>query len=273
MPNPIEINPDESPYARFAYELREHRLQAGWTQSQLARRLTVSVSSVGMVETLKRKPDQRFAAACDKAFKLEDVFSVLWKRTRWETAPAHFRDFMALEEQASALQIWDPLLVPGLFQTKSYATRIFEDEPGITPELVEQRVAHRMHRQGILSRDKGPMIWSLVDEGVLHRPLGDADVMREQLQHLLEIAKHPRVTIQVLPYAAWSAVGLQASFTIAELRGAPCSVYVESVPRGLTVADREIMTALVGRYDALRAAAFPRSLSLGMIREVMAKWT
>ncbi|MEV7966144.1 helix-turn-helix transcriptional regulator [Sphaerisporangium sp. NPDC088356] len=273
MPNPIQINPDESPQARFAYELRERRLQSGWTQLKLARMLTVSVSTVGMLETLRRRPDRRFADACDKAFKLDGVFRELWKETRWESAPEHFRNFMELETQASALQIWDPLLVPGLFQTESYARRIFEDEPGITPELVEQRVANRMQRQGILAREKAPIIWSLIDEGVLHRPMGEADTMREQLGRLLDVAGHPRVTIQVVPYAAWSAVGLQASFTIAELRGAPYSVYVESAPRGLTVGDRETITALVGRYDALRAAAFPQNLSLGIIKEVMAQWT
>ncbi|MDH2428587.1 DUF5753 domain-containing protein [Sphaerisporangium sp. TRM90804] len=226
-----------------------------------------------MLETLKRRPDRRFAEACDKAFKLDGVFYDLWKKTRWEMAPEHFRNFMALEAQASALQIWDPLLIPGLFQTESYARRIFEDEPGITPELVEQRVGNRRERQSILIREGGPMVLSLIDEGVLHRPMGEADLMREQLARLLEVSEHPRVTIQIVPYAAWSAVGLQASFTIAELSGVPSSVYVESAPRGLTIGERETMTALVGRYDALRAAAFPKNLSLDLIKEVMARWT
>lgn len=209
MPPPIQINPDESPQARFAFEVRRHRLRAGWTQLQLARILTVSPSTIGMLETLRRKPDRRFADACDKVFQLDGVFRELWKKTRWEEAPEHFRDFMALEAQASALRIWDPLLIPGLFQTESYARRIFEDEPGITPELVEQRVAARIQRQITLTRANGPMIWSVIDEGVLHRPMGDADLMREQLAWLLEMADRPRVTIQIVPYAAWSAVGLR----------------------------------------------------------------
>ncbi|MEU8266665.1 helix-turn-helix transcriptional regulator [Sphaerisporangium sp. NPDC049002] len=273
MPNPIQINPDESPQARFAYELRERRLQSGWTQLKLARMLTVSVSTVGMLETLRRRPDRRFADACDKAFKLDGVFRELWKETRWESAPEHYRNFMELETQASALQCWDPLLIPGLFQIESYARRIFEDEPGITPELVERRVANRMQRQAILTREKSPLIWSLIDETALRRPMGEADMMCEQLGWLLEVAKNPRVTIQIVPCAAWSAVGLQAAFTIAELRGAPYSVYVESAPRGLTAGDRETVTALVGRYDSLRAAALPQNLSLGIIKEVMAQWT
>ncbi|WP_214416723.1 helix-turn-helix domain-containing protein [Sphaerisporangium fuscum] len=273
MPNPISINPEESPQARFAYELRQQRLQEGWTQLRLARRLNLAVSTVGMLETMKRRPDRRFAESCDKVFNLDGVFLELWKKTQWDMAPEHFRDFMSLEAQASALQIWDPLLVPGLFQTEAYARRIFNDEPGITGELVEQRVANRMQRQAMLSRESPPMIWSLVDEGVLHRPMGEADMMREQLAWLLELAKYPRVTIQIVPYSAWSAVGLQASFTIAELHGAPHSVYVESAPRGITIGERETVTELVGRYDALRAAALPKNLSLGIIKDVMAQWT
>ncbi|MFC4586120.1 helix-turn-helix domain-containing protein [Sphaerisporangium corydalis] len=273
MPNPIEINAEESPQARFAYELRQQRQQAGMTQLQLSRRLTVSVSSVGMLETLKRRPDRRFAEACDRVFRLDGVFRELWKQTRWEMAPEHYRDFMALEAQASALQSWDPMLVPGFFQIDSYARRIFEDEPGITPELVEERVAQRIQRQSILSREAAPMIWSIIDEGVLHRPMGDADLMHDQLERLIEVAGHPRVTIQIIPHAARSAVGLQAAFTIAELRGVPYSVYIESAPRGLTMGDRETIAAMVGRYDALRAAALPQNLSLGIIKEMVGKWT
>lgn len=272
MPNPIQINPEESPHARFSYELRRHRLDRGWTQLHLARMLTVSVSSVGMLETLKRRPDRRFADACDKIFRLDGVFHELWKRTRWDMAPEHFRDFLALEMQASALQTWDPLLIPGRFQIELYARRIFEDEPGITPEEVEQRLANRMQRQALLSRGTGPMIWSIIDEGALRRPMGDAGVMQEQLNWLTEVAAHPRVTIQVIPHTACSAVGLQAAFTIAELRGSPHSVYIESAPHGLTMGDRETVAAMVGRYDALRAAAFPQSLSLSLIKEVTAQW-
>ncbi|MFC6085056.1 helix-turn-helix domain-containing protein [Sphaerisporangium aureirubrum] len=273
MPNPIDINPEESPLARFAYEVRTQRLAIGWTQLQLARKLTVSVSAIGMLETLRRRPDRRFADACDRLFKLDGVFHELWKQTRWEMAPEHFRDFMELEAQASALRIWDPLLIPGLFQIEPYARRIFEDEPGITAELVDQRVAHRIQRQALLGRERAPLVWSLIDEGVLHRPMGDKGLMHEQMVRLREAVKNPRVTIQIVPYSAWSAVGLQASFTIAELRGSPHSVYVESAPRGITIGDRETITALVGRFDALRSAAFPQALSLGIVEEVMTQWT
>ncbi|GII60641.1 transcriptional regulator [Sphaerisporangium krabiense] len=272
MPQPIQINPDESPQARFAYELRRQRLRAGWTQLHLARMLTVSVSMVGMLETSRRRPDRRFAEACDKIFRLDGVFVELWKQTRWESAPEHFRDFAAAEAQASVLQVWDPLLIPGLFQVEPYARRIFEDEPGITAETVDQRVANRLQRQALLTSTKAPMVYSLIDEGVLHRPLGGADIMGEQLAWLLKMAELPRVTIQVVPYASWSTLGLQASFTVAEQRGAPHSAYVESAPRGLTIGNRETITELVGRFDALRAAALPQNLSLDIIKDVMAQW-
>ncbi|GII80989.1 transcriptional regulator [Sphaerisporangium rufum] len=272
MPNPISINPDESPQARFAYELRRHRLEAGWTQLRLARALNVAVSTVGMLETLKRRPDRGFADACDRVLHLDGVFHELWKRTRWDMAPEHFRDFVTLESQASALRTWDPMLIPGFFQTEAYARRVFETEPGITPEDLERRLGSRMERQAMLTRPAAPMIWSLVDEGALRRPMGDISMMREQLTRLMEVARLPRVTVQIVPYAAWCAVGLQSAFTIAELRGVPHSVYIESSPRGFMIGEREAVAALVGRYDALRAAALPRNLSLGTIEEVRAQW-
>jgi transcriptional regulator with XRE-family HTH domain len=272
----IELDPEESAQHRFAYELRRHRLEMGWTQDQLGRRISTSASYIGMIELLKRKPLLGFAEECDKVFDLKDVLRDLHLEA-WPPpppGPQRFRDWGTIERHASAIQSWDPLLIPGLFQIESYARRVFEDVPGITPDEVEQRVASRLQRRALLEGDEPPMILSLIDEGVLHRPVGDAETMREQLSHLLEIARHPRVTIQVVPYEALSTAGLQAPFTVFEpRRGGPDTVYVESVPYGRVVGERDAVKQITRKYDALRAVACPQRQSLKIIEEVMGKWT
>lgn len=272
MTRPVKINPEDSPLARFAYELKRHRIQAGLTQRQFARKIGFSASQVSMVEALRRNPDELFANACDTTFNLEGHFLRLYKCIKGEMVPEHYRDWRSAEERADQVHTWNPMLISGLFQTEAYARRIFEDEPGITPEEVDARVHRRMQRQALLTRANGPQIGSVLDEGVLHRPVGDGALMREQFDRLLEVADHPRVTIRVIPYDSWSMAGLAGGFSIAFIRGSAYVVYVDSSPDGRTLGDRDVISRLLSRWNALQAAALPRRASIQKIREVRDSW-
>ncbi|WP_248958815.1 helix-turn-helix domain-containing protein [Sphaerisporangium perillae] len=276
MTKMIDIDPEESPRARFAYELRRHRLAAKFTQKQLARRIGFSTSAVAMVETSKFRPSERFAGLCDEVFALDGVIARLYAEV-WPPpppVPAHFRDWAVEEQRATALRLWSPLLVPGILQTEAFARRIFEREPGLTDEQIEERLAGRMQRRSILARTEPPAIMCLIDEGVLHRPVGGPGVMREQLEYLLEMARHPKVTIQIVPYNAEALSGLIGAYAIAEMRGNAYTVRVESQPRGRTITDRSTITEIIERYDAVRADAYPQHLSCKVIEEVVKqKWT
>ncbi|MFC4585030.1 Scr1 family TA system antitoxin-like transcriptional regulator [Sphaerisporangium corydalis] len=270
-----KINPEDSARARFAYELQRHRVLARLTQGQLGRRIGFSGSLIGAVENLKRTPSDDFAKRCDHAFGLDGVLTALHVEG-WPPpppVPLHFRDWTAEERRATALQTWDPMLVPGMFQTEEYARRVFSKAPGITPEEIEERVIGRMQRKTLLTQEKPPTILSLLDEGILHRPIGGPEVMRRQLQYLIDIARHPLVTIQIVPLDAEAIHGLLAAFVIAEQRGTPYTVYVESLPDGRTLRDRSEIVALTARYDSLRAEAYPQSLSLKVIKEAVDRWT
>ncbi|MEU8269833.1 helix-turn-helix transcriptional regulator [Sphaerisporangium sp. NPDC049002] len=276
MTKMIDIDPEESPRARFAYELRRHRLAAELTQKQLGRRIGFSTSAVAMVETSKFRPSERFAELCDEIFGLDGVMTRLYAEV-WPPpppVPAHFRDWAIEEQRATALRFWAPLLVPGMLQTEAFARRIFERQPGLSAEQIEERVAGRMQRRALLSRTNPPAIMCLLDEGVLHRPIGGPEVMREQLEHLLEMALHPRVTIQIVPYSAEALSGLIGSYAIAEMRGNAYTVRVECQPRGRTITDRSTITEIIDRYDAVRADAYPQHLSCKIIEEaVKQRWT
>jgi transcriptional regulator with XRE-family HTH domain len=276
MTKMIDIDPEQSPRARFAYELRRHRLAAKLTQKQLGRRIGFSTSAVAMVETSKFRPSERFAGLCDEVFGLDGVMTRLYAEV-WPPpppVPAHFRDWAVEEQRATALRFWAPLLVPGLLQTEAFARHVLSCRPGTDPGQVEERVVGRMRRKEILCRDNPPTVTAFIDEGVLHRPVGGPAVMREQLEHLLEMAQHPKVTVQVVPYSAESLSGLSGAFAIAEMRGNPYTVRVESQPWGQTVTDRSVIAELIGCFDAVRAGAYPQHLSCKMIEEaVKQKWT
>jgi transcriptional regulator with XRE-family HTH domain len=276
MRRSIEIDPEESDHHRFAYELRRRRLELGWTQAQLGRRLSATGSYIGMIESMKRRPPLCFIEACDKVLGLQgalrDLHLAAWPPP--PPGPRHFHDWATIERQAGAIQSWDPLLIPGMFQIEPYARQVLQDSPGIGREELELRVADRLQRRALRETDDAPMILSLIDESVLHRPMGDPGMMRQQLAHLLELTQHPTVTIQVVPYTARSAAGLLSPFTLfAPCTGGSYIVYVESVPFGRTIGEKDLVKQVIRRYDTLRAVACPKNQSAEIIESVMNEWT
>nr|WP_239089905.1 DUF5753 domain-containing protein [Sphaerimonospora thailandensis] len=177
-----------------------------------------------------------------------------------------------IEPAALVLRSWDPLLIPGLLQTESYAQHIFSREPWITPEEVDARVQARMQRRQILDSDSPPMLLVLMDAGVLRRRVGGPEAMREQLDFLLEVGSRPAVSIQVVDPECLP--GLAGAFMIAELpNGEPDTVHVDSPAEGQVTTDHEIVTSIRKRYEAIRLWAYPEHVSLRMIEEVKHEWT
>jgi uncharacterized protein DUF5753 len=119
-----------------------------------------------------------------------------------ERHPVWFRDYAGRERHAAELQVYSALVIHGLFQTEAYARHLLlSGEPGIDETEIDARVAARIDRQQILTRKNPPFIYLVMDEGVLHRPIGSPEVMAEQLARLREHAEEPKVKIQVVPTA------------------------------------------------------------------------
>jgi len=270
MSNPVRIDPDESPRARFAYELRTLRRAHGLTQRQFGERIGYSESTIGMIEQGKRAPTQHFADLVDEAFGLPGTFARHYLKTTWAGAPEHFRPWLIEEQEATSLKSYEPILVPGLFQTEAYARAVLQSEPGITATQVEERVSARLERKSILTRSDPPQITAILDEGVLQRPVGSPEIMREQLEHLLALAQYPHITLQIVPYTAQALFGLAGGFIIAERDGRAYAAHIAGQPQGLTTDDRGLIAKLYQRYDAIRAEAHPQRLSLQMISEMVA---
>ncbi|GII64407.1 transcriptional regulator [Sphaerisporangium krabiense] len=264
-----EIDPHESPRALFAYELRRFRQSAELTQKQLGERIGFSDSMVNLVELAKRPPSQRFAELCDQALGLDGTMVRLYTATRWKHSPEHFRPWLEEEQEATGLWCWEPTLVPGLLQTEEYARRVFGASLGITGDEIEGRVVARMQRRAILNRPCPPAVGILMDEAVIRRPIGGAVVMTGQLRFLMEIAEHPQVTIQIVPYETDVHAGLTGGFIIAERNGTAYAGFAEAQPYGRTVDDQPTLNRLARVYDRIRAEALPFRQSLRLIEEVV----
>lgn len=152
-----------------------------------------------------------------------------WWRRYSPVMPNWLEDFVGLEESASRIQTYELQFVPGLMQTEDYARAIAtHGRSEFTPEETERRIALRMRRQQVLHRIDAPKLWVVLDESVLHRPIGGRSVFLAQIERLLEISKLPNITLQVLPYRLSGYVA-EGSFTILRFaeQELPDIVYVE----------------------------------------------
>ncbi|GAA3799892.1 helix-turn-helix transcriptional regulator [Sphaerisporangium flaviroseum] len=269
MPPDHDVDPYESPRALFAYELRRYRNAAEMSQRQLAQRIGYSDSMVNMVEQAKRPPSKQFAEFCDRVFGLDGTMLRLYMATTWHKVPDYLRPWLEEEQDATGLRNWEPTIVPGLLQTQAYAREIIAATPGISEDELERRLTNRMQRQAILHRDRPPVLNVVIDEAVIRRVIGDTKIMLEQLMYLLEIARHPEVTIQIVPSTVRAHCGVAGGFLIAERNGSPYAAYTDAQPFGRTFDDRRLIAELVRRYDALRSEAVPFSQSLRVIQEAV----
>lgn len=271
------LDATRSPLAFFGAELRRARLAAGLSQDQLGRELNFSGDLVGKIETSERAPASGFAAGCDAVFPhLDGLFARLFALARrWDGPyPQWFRDWVQAEREATSLRTWEPLLIPGLLQTADYARGILAAGPDPEADAAEQMVAARIERQAILDRPAPPMLWVVLDETVLHRRVGSAEIMRQQLLRLADLADRPRITIQVVPTGAGAHAGLLGGIIIAGFDGAPDIVFMETSADGQVVEKPSVVARVALRFDTVRAVALPRDDSAGLIVKVAEeRWT
>ncbi|MBB5773750.1 helix-turn-helix domain-containing protein [Nonomuraea jabiensis] len=193
-----ELDPGASPLALFGAELRRLRDERGVTQEEIADYAHVSKSLVSQIENAKRTPQRDFTEQVESLLGLKgDLLRLLPLVIK--SGPTWFRQWPKIEADAHTLRTWQPLVVPGLLQTRNYARAILSGQPGISNERVDEEAEARLARQVVFDRPEPPMYAAVIDEGVLLRPIGGAEVMRQQLDHLLKLLAHPCITLQIVP--------------------------------------------------------------------------
>jgi transcriptional regulator with XRE-family HTH domain len=273
MSVPSQFDPAAKPLAVFGAELRECRRRANVTQDRLAEITRFSRSLLGFVERGQRTPSRNLAQRCDDALEAGGDLVRLWTQLTRDASPRWFRGWLDIEQEAHTLHTWQPLHVPGLLQTEEYARVVIRGEPGLSDEQVEKAVAARLERQNIFARASPPMLRIVLDEGILHRPIGGKKIMHRQLERLVEAVESPRIGVQIVPVALGVTTGLVGGFVIAQLPGSPDTVYIESATHGHVSNRPEDVEAIHSKYDTLRAEAQPQHASIELIREAEKLWT
>lgn len=179
-----------------------------------------------------------------------------WHRYN-DVIPGWFNDFVGLEESASVIQSYEHQFVPGLLQTEDYARAVMtHGRPEHATDDIEQRIDVRRRRQRILARPGAPRLWVVLDESVLHRPLGGRGVLKAQIEAMLEATSLPHISVQILTYGR-NTNAAEGAFTMLRFaeRELPTLVYIEHLTGALYL-DRLDEVETYGRVlDALAVDA------------------
>jgi hypothetical protein len=250
-------------------ELRRLRELKGMTAEEVAERLLVSQSKISRLENGRRSISQRDVRDLCGVYEVEDhriVDSLMQmaKDSRQQGWWHAFGDipysvYIGLETDAASLRMYEPQVVPGLLQTRAYAESLIN---GALPESaapdVEKRVGVRLRRQDRVNAPENPLrLWAVVDEAALRRVVGDRQLMREQLEHLVEQSLLPHVTVQVLPFDMGAHPGISGHYAILEFPDTSDSsvVYIEGVTSDLYLEKPNDVQRYSVMYEHLRAQA------------------
>ncbi|MFD7335113.1 helix-turn-helix domain-containing protein [Streptomyces violascens] len=266
MTNIRHLDPSASPLDYYGSELRRLREAAGLTREALGGIIFVTGSLVGQIETAHKVPTRDFSERVDAGLGTDGMFSRLVGMVLRSQLPTWFQPYADLEARATYISTFQAQMMYGLLQTEDYARAILATG---MPSNLDDLLAARMERQRLLRRDHPPMIWVVLDEAALLRPIGGSEVMRNQLRHLLSFRDQRWVRIQVLPFAAGGHASLIGSFNMLRFDDDPDLVYTEDLISGHMTANPETVREGSLRYAHLQAAALSVEESAALIARVM----
>ncbi|MDJ0460679.1 helix-turn-helix transcriptional regulator [Streptomyces sp. H27-C3] len=267
---------------RLGQELRRLRELKGMTAEEVAERLLVSQSKISRLENGRRSISQRDVRDLCGVYEVDDhriVDSLMQmaKDSRQQGWWHAFGDipysvYIGLETDAASLRVFDPQIVPGLLQTPQYAEALIT---GALPETVatdvEKRVNVRLRRQERIQATETPLrLWVVIDEAALRRVVGDRQLMRDQLENLVEQSQLPHVTVQILPFDLGAHPGISGHYAILEFPDATDSsvVYIEGVTSDLYLEKANDVQKYSVMYEHLRAQALNVEQSRQFISDI-----
>ncbi|MCX3063236.1 helix-turn-helix domain-containing protein [Streptomyces beihaiensis] len=145
-----------------------------------------------------------------------------WWHSYSDVLPSWFQTYVGLEGAASVIRGYEAQFVHGLLQTSAYAHAVVERgmrkaATGAAPvdqDDIDRRVALRLERQKLLVAERAPQVRLILDEAALRRVQGGPEVMRGQLEHLIELSELPHLTVQVMPFSHGWHSGESGTFTL-----------------------------------------------------------
>jgi transcriptional regulator with XRE-family HTH domain len=195
-----------------------------------------------------------------------------WWQHYGDVLPQWFRTYVDLESAATLIRTYEGQFIPGLLQTDDYMRAVVQGgDLDQSSEEMGRRVRLRMARQVVLTREQPPRLWAVVDEAALRRPVGGREVMRGQLERLIEAAKLANVTLQVLRFEAGAHPAMLGAFSILRFadRGLPDLVYLEHLTNAVYLDKRDEVEHYLDVMELLCVAAEPPAGTVAYLERVL----
>ncbi|TDD76644.1 helix-turn-helix domain-containing protein [Actinomadura rubrisoli] len=265
-----DLDPDRSLWHFIAVQLRVHRERQGWSETRVGELIDRTRSVVSRYETGKIHLPAKIARLIDDAWGTDLLFT----RLVGFANAAHDGDWLVgladWEQRATRLRLWELVLIPGLFQTEAYARAALA--AGLAGDL-EERLQRRMNRQkAVFERDDPPHISALINWPCIAHPIGDKDVMRAQLEHLVQLADLPHVSIRLVQPDANAHPGLAGAFEILTVDARDVA-YTDDPDEGRLIISPPDVQRYTLRYDRIGELAVPLDPSRVLLTEALEKYT
>lgn len=271
--------------------LRRMRENAGITRGEAAYALRGSESKISRLELGRVGFKVRDVEDLLSLYKLDDdderarLISLAkqanhpgWWQRYDDITPNWFHSYLGLEMAAELIRTYEVQFVPGLLQTPDYARAVIRlgrtDRPLPSAEL-DRLVALRESRQEILQGTRPARLWAIVDEAVLHRPIGGRAVLRAQLEHLAEVSRLPNVTLQILPFESGGYTATGGAFSLLRFTDPdlPDVIYIEHLTSAVYLDKLEDLDEYVITMDSLSIAASTPRKTQEILTEITKSFT
>jgi transcriptional regulator with XRE-family HTH domain len=277
-PRPQLRDPKTHAGALLGENLRLARTLAGYkSQEDLAAALGTDRSVVTKAETGERPPHPdvltAWLDACGVSGPLRKAIEGMWHlaRAREEPGRARTAPWFEAESKAHTLRYWAPVIVPGICQTRPYASALIT-AMGYDEAKVNEYLEDRMRRQVILGRPTPADVSIVVWEPVLRHLIGSPEVMHEQVARLMELSYRPTIMIQVLPARGGANAGLGGAINLAATHDAPELLLSDGIVEDVVTADVAPVMRASSTFNSVRADALNRAESREAITEAMETW-
>ncbi len=264
--------------------LRALRTETGMTVEQVADSLLCSPSKISRLETGQRGASPRDIRDLSDLYQVDPAqrehLEMLAREGRgqawWQPYGLPYETYVGLEAEATRISDYEPGVFPGLLQTPDYARIIHECAmPKLSPAVIEQRIEVRLVRQTVLTREEPPppRLEGIMDEAILHRPIGGPAVMSAQIDRVIEASELPNVTIRVLPFEAGAHPALDSTFILLEFEDPlPGVVYVEGLVGHLYVERSQDVQRYRQVFERLRTTSLDEQKSLDLMSRMSAAY-
>ncbi|MFF3685283.1 Scr1 family TA system antitoxin-like transcriptional regulator [Streptomyces sp. NPDC002187] len=267
----IEDNPQSR--TRYGEELKRRREAADLTQEELSERAVMSRTHIAHIEAGRRRPDVADARRLDQVLRTGGFFERFLPTLDGRAVAEHFAEALEFEQQATVIREYAPKLVPGILQTEAYAREVLGS--GHPPKNEAERdrlLVTRLERAHILDNFDSPVVWTMLDEAVLRRPIGGAAVMCDQLRHILTLGESRRIRVHVLPFSVGAHAMLEGFVSLMWFDDLPPIAYVEGLKSGRVWEVPSVVRQCQEVYDHALGDALSHRQSLALIRSVMEEY-